>query len=186
MTNRRIGCIASQVFEGQIGYKTATAASVSTSKSHRQRTPSKTRQREVLSWDSGGGSFQIANSKGDMYGGAVGSSTCLQIMMELQGRAFQHLSNQQMVVHLQKWHPNHHQMEIHLKRQQALQLHLKRVQIHSVHQNKTRMVIHLEMLPTCSGDTYETTACTSNSNRACSSCTSTCSGDTYETMACTR
>ena len=82
--------IASQVFEGQIGYKTANAASVSTSKSHRQRTPSKTRQREVLSWDSGGGSFQIANSKGDMYGGAVGSSTCLQIMMELQGRAFRH------------------------------------------------------------------------------------------------
>ena len=80
--------VASQLFEGRLGYRTALIASNSTKEKHRQRTPTKRKQRQVLSWDSGGGSFQIANSCGGMYGGRVGSSTALSLMMQLQGRAF--------------------------------------------------------------------------------------------------
>jgi hypothetical protein len=83
--------IASQVFEGRIGYSTAVHAARGTREQHIQRTPSKRRgpSREVLSWDSGGGSFQISNAQGFMYGGQVGSSSSLQIMMDLQGKTFQ-------------------------------------------------------------------------------------------------
>lgn len=82
--------IVSQALEGKIGYRTAVTASLSTSQRFISRSPSKSRgSREVIAWDSGGGSFQITSSKGDMYGGQVGSSTALKIMMEnVQGRKF--------------------------------------------------------------------------------------------------
>ena len=114
--------VASQVFEGTIGWRTAAQAARGGHEEFVRRSPSKRRRPsgeygggggggggggetkrgrsvgrstgdmdgvQVLSWDSGGGSFQISNSRGDMYGGQVGSSTSLQIMMELQGRPFQ-------------------------------------------------------------------------------------------------
>ena len=80
--------IASQSFEGQLGYRTASIASNSTKEHHIQRTPTKRKKRQVLSWDSGGGSFQIANDSGGMYGGNVGSSSVLLMMMKLQGKTF--------------------------------------------------------------------------------------------------
>ena len=87
--------VASQRFEGTLGYRTAVQAASATSRQHALASPSVRRrhslgslQRAIVSWDSGGGSFQITNAAGDMYGGPVGSSTSLQIMMRLQGRAF--------------------------------------------------------------------------------------------------
>jgi hypothetical protein len=38
---------------------------------------------------------------------------------------------------------------------------------------------------TCSASTYETTACTSSTNRVCTDCASTCAAGTYESQACT-
>ena len=84
--------IASQRFEGTLGYRTATHAARDTKERHVRRTPSKkrgrARQLNVLAWDSGGASFQITRGDGSMYGGAVGSSTVLQMMMNLQGKLF--------------------------------------------------------------------------------------------------
>jgi len=42
----------------------------------------------VLSWDSGGGSFQIAAADGTVFGRHEGESTALKRLVELQGRAF--------------------------------------------------------------------------------------------------
>ena len=37
----------------------------------------------------------------------------------------------------------------------------------------------------CSGENYQVTACSSNTNRVCASCASACASTEYETTACT-
>jgi hypothetical protein len=82
--------IVSQALEGRIGYRTALNAARGSSARHEARSPAKRRgPRRVIAWDLGGGSFQITDGRGNMYGGQVGSSTALQLMVEhVQGRAF--------------------------------------------------------------------------------------------------
>ena len=65
--------IISQLDEAKLGYLTACAVS-------------KTRS-NIISWDSGGGSFQVCNSAGELYGAEIGSAGATNLLLEIQGRS---------------------------------------------------------------------------------------------------
>ena len=67
-----------QEMEGRIGWQTAANA-YSNAFDNAEAS-------EIVSWDSGGGSFQITNRHGDMYGDHQGSATVTSIMLEVQKR----------------------------------------------------------------------------------------------------
>jgi exopolyphosphatase/pppGpp-phosphohydrolase len=66
--------IIDQTMEGRLGYATAVAVAP-------------TWLCDIISWDSGGGSFQISDAIGHVWEGPLGSSSMLQLMAErAQGR----------------------------------------------------------------------------------------------------
>ncbi|KAJ8601954.1 hypothetical protein CTAYLR_004442 [Chrysophaeum taylorii] len=67
--------LVSQALEGELGFKTAFAA-------YRRTRPTAT-DRRVVSWDSGGGSFQLAVRGGKVYEGPLGSSDVLALLRDL-------------------------------------------------------------------------------------------------------
>ena len=68
--------IIDQIMEGRLGYATAVAVA-----------PRSMARSDVISWDSGGGSFQISDATGHVWEGSLGSSSMLQLMAErAQGR----------------------------------------------------------------------------------------------------
>lgn len=72
--------LVDQKTEGRIGWQSASNAFSTINQD------ASIDANDIVSWDSGGGSFQIANRRGDVYGEHQGSATATAIMLEIQGR----------------------------------------------------------------------------------------------------
>lgn len=71
-----------QKVEGRIGWLTAVAALRTSESSEIERTPTD----RVIMWDSGGGSFQIVDAQGRLFGAHHGSATVTAAMLDVQER----------------------------------------------------------------------------------------------------